>query len=171
MGLDMYLYEEKYIGAYLHKQNADGGYTAIRATDAEITIKRTFKDNGKKEVKTEKYKPDFDICGARLSLPLFYWRKANAIHAYFVDKCGNGEDNCQRISVPYEDLKELGDRCHRILKDHSLAEELLPTRSGFFFGSTEYDDYYFEDLKATAEMIDKLKPDDYETDYWYQASW
>jgi hypothetical protein len=47
--------------------------------------------------------------------------------------------------------------------------ELLPPREGFFFGDTKVDDYYFEDLKDTVEIIDSL---DLETGkYYYCSSW
>ena len=40
--------------------------------------------------------------------------------------------------------------------DHSVAEELLPTTSGFFFGSTEYDQWYMADVKHTIEIIENV---------------
>ena len=43
------------------------------------------------------------------------------------------------------------------MADNSKAEELLPTCSGFFFGSTDYDEYYFEDLKDSIGQMEKLK--------------
>jgi hypothetical protein len=57
------------------------------------------------------------------------------------------------------------------------AEDLLPTGSGFFFGSTDYDEYYVADLKNTVEQIeDALQVERPEGvfssgDYSYQASW
>jgi hypothetical protein len=51
-----------------------------------------------------------------------------------------------------------------------LAEELLPSHSGFFFGSTEYDEWYFKDLTRTVEIIDRCLASKF--DYFeYQASW
>ena len=37
-----------------------------------------------------------------------------------------------------------------------FAMEHLPSRSGFFFGSTEYDDWYVRDLEDTVEQIDDV---------------
>jgi hypothetical protein len=53
----------------------------------------------------------------------------------------------------------------------ALAEELLPTASGFFFGSTEYNEWYIDDLKNTIEQLDKCLalPDDVE--FEYHSSW
>ena len=50
--------------------------------------------------------------------------------------------------------------------------ELLPTTSGFFFGDTNYSEYYFDDLKYTVEQIDKLLTDQYKSwDFEYHSSW
>ena len=108
-----------------------------------------------------------------------YWRKANAIHKYFVDKCANGVDECQEIFVPLGDLKVLVDLCEEVLNDNKLAPDLLPTQQGFFFGSYEYDDYYFNKIKYTYDVCSKIitfvetqiKNDNYHWDIVYQSSW
>jgi hypothetical protein len=59
-----------------------------------------------------------------------------------------------------------------VLDNNALAEEYLPTHSGFFFGSTEYDEWYFNDLKLTVEIVDRVLsnvPDDWE--FYYGSSW
>lgn len=102
-----------------------------------------------------------------------YWRKANAIHKWFVDNCANGVDECQQIYVPVEKIKVLRNLVNRVLEKHELADKLLPTGAGFFFGSTEYDDWYFDDLKYTKELLDKVITFVDGNDYSiiYQASW
>ena len=85
-----------------------------------------------------------------------YWRKANQIHAWFVKHVQGGEDECRPHHVPREKLLELKDTCQLVLADRSKAEELLPSQSGFFFGGTSYDEYYFEDLNHTVTQIDKV---------------
>ena len=66
--------------------------------------------------------------------------------------------------------------CNQVLKDHSKAEELLPTMSGFFFGSTDYDDYYYKDVEEVRNWVketllpkfDNLKDKEYiEFSTWY----
>jgi hypothetical protein len=53
------------------------------------------------------------------------------------------------------------------------AAELLPTESGFFFGSTDYDQWYVMGLESTEEQLSKLLEDpQYEhCEFYYHASW
>jgi hypothetical protein len=103
-----------------------------------------------------------------------YWRKANHIHAWFVDYVQDGIDDCDyHNEVTKEDLEDLLDICQRVLDDHSLADELLPTQSGFFFGGTEYDEYYFEDIENTIGIIKNvLETTDFDKEMiYYVSSW
>lgn len=87
---------------------------------------------------------------------LGYWRKANHIHAWFVDHVQGGVDDCEEYVVRKEQLAELRDACETVLRNWSdkTSEELLPTQGGFFFGGTDYDEYYYEDVKHTLTMLD-----------------
>lgn len=101
-----------------------------------------------------------------------YWRKANAIHQFFASNTPGGIDDCEPYYVPKGSLDHLKDLVSEVLKDHSKADELLPSVSGFFFGSTEYDDYYFFYLKETLEKLNEI--DKYHEDdmiYFYIPSW
>ena len=109
-----------------------------------------------------------------------YWRKSNAIHRWFVIEAGEGNDDCTPIYVAIEHLAELRDNCLEVLEDRGKAAEILPTMGGFFFGSTDYDECYFEDLKTTAADLTRLlKADEklkqwnnkHSVEYWYSASW
>lgn len=113
-----------------------------------------------------------------------YWRKANAIHKWFVDNVQHGTDDCGVYDVDIRQLKDLRDMCEavlsstrlvegdavngqtvkdgkwsdniergRLLEDTSVAERLLPTADGFFFGSTAYDQWYWEDLEYTMRAL------------------
>lgn len=84
---------------------------------------------------------------------LGYFRKVNFLVAYFAD-LGFDVENQTPLRITKEDAQVLLERCKQVLKDHSKAEELLPTMSGFFFGSTEYDDYYFDDVEAVASFVE-----------------
>jgi hypothetical protein len=121
-------------------------------------------------VKQEFEKHDYNIGGYKESTEIGYWRKANAIHRWFVENCQDGEDNCATYVVGHEDLKELKRICEKVLQKPQEAEDLLPTQSGFFFGPTEYDEWYIQDLKDTIEIIDWALAQDF--DYFeYHSSW
>ena len=54
------------------------------------------------------------------------------------------------------------------------AEEIakiLPTTDGFFFGSTDYDQWYLKDIKDTIEILEKAIADPDSGEYYYSASW
>lgn len=104
-------------------------------------------------------------------LEIGYWRKANQIHNWFVENIQGGIDDCGDYPVTISQLDELKTLCQEVLDDKSKAEELLPTRAGFFFGSIEYDDYYFDELIDTIRIIDNIKNDDEITEISYVASW
>ena len=91
-----------------------------------------------------------------VELPLMYWRKSNQIHQWFVQNVQGGKDNCEEYSVSLDQLKLLSKTIEPALVSTAAASELLPTSEGFFFGSQEYDEYYFEDLKNTKKQIDKI---------------
>ena len=74
-----------------------------------------------------------------------YFRNVNFIFKYYEDR-GKMHDQWYAFTDA-DDIDDIIDRCERILKDHSLANELLPTQSGFFFGSTDYDEWYFSDVQ------------------------
>ena len=99
-----------------------------------------------------------------------YWRKANAIHKWFVDNCQEGEDDCGNYYVGREQLEEL-----RQLVLEALAKKdatLLPPQAGFFFGSTDINDWYWEDLRNTAEGLERVLaefPEQWE--FEYHSSW
>jgi len=110
------------------------------------------------------------FAGLSIDFPMGYWRKSNQIHNWFVENLADGVDECQKIYVNRESLENLRDLCNQVLADNSLAKDLLPTGAGFFFGSLEYDEYYFGDLKQTVEIIDRCLASKF--DYFeYQASW
>lgn len=103
------------------------------------------------------------------------WRKANQIHKWFVDNIQDGSDDCHSYELEENNLRELLNLCKEILNSNfrtEKAKELLPTESGFFFGSTEYDEYYFKDIEFTAKEIEKLLNSDNNYDWYeYRSSW
>ena len=189
MGLDMYLVRKKYIGAkYEHRQ--------VKGTvDIEV--------NGKK-IPIEFNKISY------IEEDVGYWRKANAIHKWFVDNCQDGVDDCRQAYVDREQLEQLLNICKEIkekavmkkgkvkngqrytkengwediieegeyIENAEEIEELLPTTSGCFFGSTNYDEYYMYDINNTIEMLENILKEEKSlneqgiySEFYYQSSW
>ena len=157
MGLDMYLYAKMYIS--VRELNED-------------------------EKSNEKFNKLVELSGLNKvfittssTVEIGYWRKANAIHKYFVDKCASGVDECQEIYVDREELVKLKDICGQLslTKDVEQAKELLPPQSGFFFGSTEIDEYYFHGIEYTYNLLnkilEKISEDDCDYEFIYRYRW
>jgi hypothetical protein len=108
-----------------------------------------------------------------------YWRKANAIHEWFVKNVQDGEDDCKSHYVSRDMLRELHDVCRKVVEagTQEVAQELLPTASGFFFGDTEYGEYYFEQVDWTAKRLAEIlrtipeKSGMTGVDFYYNSSW
>ena len=99
-----------------------------------------------------------------------YWRKANQIHRWFVENVQDNVDNCGEYFVPKVRLEELLELCQKVKADNSLAGVLLPTGTGFFFGGEEYDEWYFNDIETTIEVLKEALSDD-DASYYYSSSW
>ena len=152
MGLDMYLNARRFLWIFSDGEGDDAGIgKAISAAIPEAGNMRP----------------------TTVEFEAIYWRKANAIHKWFVDNVQDGVDDCRSYYVSRDNLRNLLEVCETVLKDNSRAEELLPSQSGFFFGGTDYDEWYFKDLQHTRDKIDELlsKPDFDKFDFQYQSSW
>lgn len=106
---------------------------------------------------------------------LMYWRKANQIRRWSVDHLNDFDpsDNLGKYDVSREVLQDLIDDIDYVLEDESIerAEEVMPTNSGFFFGSTEYDEHYFDSLRYTREQIQEILDTTSEEDEIYYTEW
>ena len=99
-----------------------------------------------------------------------YWRKANAIHGWFVENVQNGVDDCGYYELTKEILDKMLEEVQTALKTKN-PNAFVP-RAGFFFGSTAIDDWYWNDLKATAEIIKKVLAEDWSKNrFFYHSSW
>jgi hypothetical protein len=114
--------------------------------------------------------------GASVEIPVYYWRKANSIHKWFVDNLADGVDNCQPIEFEPKKLEGLLANIKAVLDSPRVASKKMPTSSGFFFGSEDYSEWYFDTLKTTYDdlsaLLESLKKKG-EGKYWlvYLASW
>ena len=124
-----------------------------------------------------------------------YWRKANQIHNWFVEHTQGGVDECQYTDLSIQQLEKLQltvKECIGGIKnlpdygqplidynwkpsDKAIQRfnKLLPTQSGFFFGSTDYDKDYLFDLFQTKKILKtvlrKASRDNW--NFIYHSSW
>lgn len=97
-----------------------------------------------------------------------YFRKVNFLFAYFQNK-GKMIDEYYAF-VEKEDVDDIINKCEQILAAkkgdgwldegetiEEFAASLLPTQSGFFFGGTDYDEYYFWDVKDCLRHMKKYR--------------
>jgi len=164
MGLDMYLYLRK------SEYHSGGDWRS----DEERKLAKYPKEL--EPFEEEITKRNFPSVSSDTDYQVGYWRKANAIHGWFIDNCAEGVDKCRDIYVSKKEAKDLLTLCDKVLADHSKASEELPTREGFFFGSQKYDEWYFEDIEYTQDLLEKVlafleteEGKDY--DIIYHASW
>lgn len=156
MGLDMYLSKKVYIGAnYEHRK---------------VTGRINIKQDGKPiKINFKKVSSIEESVG--------YWRKANHIHQWFVEHVQKGEDDCGQYYVSIENLEKLLNACVQVKTDHSMANVLLPTKEGFFFGSTDYDEYYYRDIDDTIKILKNILKHKNEkgyidnSEFYYESSW
>ena len=172
MGLDMYLTANEYVSRTRRKDDLYGNTPEENPLFYDLASRR------------KGWIDEAGYSGISISYPVGYWRKANAIHNWFVQNVQDNRDECQKSYVSPENLRELREACQAVLatKNNSLvsvkevAEEVgLAPLAGFFFGGTEYDEYYYDDLEYTVKMIDRLENsgvfDNAWTDIEYQSSW
>ena len=163
MGLDMYLTGKRYMASWVDQADTEK-QSAIQTLFPElIGLQGAHGDSGSpvREVRIE----------------AGYWRKANAIHDWFVKNVQDGKDECQTHDVSREDLAELKTLCERAIAargrdfEEETSEDILPTAGGFFFGATEYNDWYYDNLADTIIIVDRCLalPDAWEFEYC--SSW
>jgi len=127
-----------------------------------------------------------------------YWRKANAIHNWFISEVQDGVDECMPHWVSFKQLESLSKLCQETLDflsecpiidkvvdagwsssegqltktiqvyDVDLEDLPIVPTSGFFFGSSHIDEWFVEDLEYTIKSIAELDPN---AEYEYCSSW
>lgn len=110
-----------------------------------------------------------DILESFVSREDMYYRKVNCLYAYFNDRL---ED--EQCLVTKADVEDIIDRAKNVLlaHDEETSAQLLPTQSGFFFGSTEYDEYYYDDIADVYKDFTKYLEDwTDDTIGWVYFSW
>ena len=152
MGLDMYLNRHHYYGGCYKDDNHENDY-----------YKHTLEIGGPFAKKNGITKNNVN----EVIVKQAYWRKANAIHGWFVRNVQDGNDDCKDYYVTKEKLDDLRDLCIEVLEylddeNYDKAIELLPPSEGFFFG--QYDvkhPWYREEIKETIEMLNDIPEETY----------
>ncbi len=155
MGLDMYLHARRFVSGYSHSKDEEKELYKV-VTEAV----------GAENIHDDRY--------ASVSVNVVYWRKANQIHSWFVQNVQDGEDDCKEYYVTRDQIRELGELCERVCENGTAeyAKEHLPVTTGFFFGSEDYDEYYFEDVHWTSKRLaEVLNSASDKFDFYYTSSW
>jgi len=162
MGLDMYLTGKQYVSNYDHNP---------KDVQLQMMLKTVLK---KWNMGNDKKQIDYPV--QYIEFQIMQWRKANQIHKWFVDNVQDGEDDCREYYVDEEQCKELLRLCNIVIDNRGnlkKTQETLPPQSGFFFGSTEVDEYYYEDIKETAIALKAVLDSDLHAnlEIYYSSSW
>ncbi|CEE91897.1 hypothetical protein [Xenorhabdus koppenhoeferi] len=98
-----------------------------------------------------------------------YFRKVNSLFDWIETKV-QPIDNCTTILISKDVLMELALVLDNLTPDN--CRELFPTREGFFFGSTEYDKYYWFDVETIKNWVKGiLSSFDFENQNLYFWAW
>ena len=115
---------------------------------------------------------DGDLTFVEVHTTIMYWRKANAIHGWFVDNAQEGVDDCGHYTVPFDTLIELAALTDDVITHRNPG--LLEPRAGFFFGDAKVDSWYWDELERThtalAGIVDRHN-NEQRGRYEYHSSW
>ena len=136
-----------------------------------------------------------------IEIDVAYWRKFNALHSWFVNNYANGVDDCRPVYVSEDTLVELVGVLRNVkekLDNSKLVKktiktwngeideidvyeceeevtELFSPQSGFFFGSTEINEWYKNDVIYAIEVFEEILKEEElngnDGEYYYEASW
>lgn len=157
MGLDMYLIKRKKTNicddsfdevAYWRKANQIHNWFVKNVQDGND-------DCGEYEVSRQKLQELLSICRDVLTYANCTLQEMNGC--------------MENIDGKWKQTTMMG---RKIINQDFIAD-LLPTSSGFFFGSTEYDEWYLRDIENTIEQLNTILD---ETDFTedailYTSSW
>jgi hypothetical protein len=183
MGLDMYLFKKTYVKNWEHKgddnyyipefRKKNGDETFIRPERVTYIVEEVMywrKANQIHKWFVDNVQDEDDNCGE-----------------YYVSRNQLAElrDLCKQVlesTVLIEGAVINGYTCEggvkipiiedgKVMENSRVAEELLPVAEGFFFGSTEYNEWYYNDIKETYETLNDLLSEEGDGGFYYQSSW
>jgi hypothetical protein len=168
MGLDMYFSRRTYVSQFKDTRDSDGNWSERDVNNMELKID----DADLSHINPKNVRYIEELFGE--------FRKFNALHAYVVDNFGGGVDECQVIYLDIDDLIQIHEMLSLVqeslsIGDKVIAGQTLPPTAGFFFGSTDIDEWYERDVKEAVEVFGKVIKEHsivgHNASYSYQASW
>lgn len=166
MGLDMYLYANKY----------DSKSTYNYDEEKKDKVSKTFYPRALN--KLARKHADYNFLSKDTFYQIGYWRKFNALHGFIVEHYADCEDNCRKIYLSKDDIKEILNTLKEVKANPNNAMDIMPPTSGFFFGSQDIDDWFIKDVEYSVELfedvLEMLEKNDKRKNYYeiyYQASW
>lgn len=180
MGLDMYLTRRVYIGAeYEHRKVTGTIDIAIDGKPVNIDFKKVSyiienvgywrKANQIHHWFVENVQEGEDDC-KEYCVSQEQLKELYALCKEVKEKCylvpGVLHTGTQYSNGQTKELSEMG----KVIGNPEIAEELLPTSSGFFFGGTDYTEYYMQDIEETIAILEPLL-EDTESEIYYSSSW
>ena len=187
MGLDMYLRRKKYIGA--NYRNVKGTIDiTIDGKKVPIDLKRVSRIEEavaywRKANQIHNYIVEHFANGEDNCQPIYL--ELNDLEQ-LLDVCKKVRKSINLIDGQVEQsytFNEKGEKVSnyvegKVIEDTSICEELLPTRSGFFFGNTDYNEWYVEQIDYTIKTLEEiiqeeknLEKQGFYSEFEYQASW
>lgn len=150
MGLDITFYKAKRSKDNETKERLEEiSLEEIRKTLATEYIKSIDERNSKVIKELEEEKENTNPWNK-----VAYFRKVNFLIPFF-----GYEENCSNIEIDKYQVEDLIEACKEVLANHDKASFLLPTQAGLFFGSTDYDDWYFDDVQNVKEKFEEVLAD------------
>ena len=153
MGLDMFLHGQVNISSHIHDQTPSRPNPKYAEIHKLCNLQLTGDEWGL----------------INIQIPVMQWRKANQIHKWFVDECQGGVDKCQDAELSADKLGELVDAIGEALENKDAT--VLPPQAGFFFGSTDIDEWYWKVLESTYETLTEVLDAGRFKSFMYHSSW
>ena len=145
MGLDITFYKAKRLKDNETKERLEEIRKELATEYLKSRDERNSKLINELEDEKEKINPWNEVA---------YFRKVNFLIPFF-----GYEENCSNIEIDKYQVEDLIEACKEVLTNHDKASFLLPTQEGFFFGSTDYDDWYFDDVQNVKEKFEEILAD------------
>ncbi len=190
MGLDMYLIRKKFVGAEYERRHVKGTiYITINGKELPIDFDRVSyieekvgywrKANAIHKYIVDNFNDGVDDCKD-------IWLSLEDLEI-LLDVCKKVKKSIKLVDGEVAEsytFNEKGEKVYRygngkVIEDISVCEKLLPTTDGFFFGNTQYNEYYAQDIEDTIDILKKVikeekeqeKTTGFTNDIIYHASW